>query len=381
MLHFEHTELLRLVRLALSAIGPNYAAVRHSYFEPRPEILNDMSPGAPSVRHLIFGDLTFLNRAPAIDDTAPMCTWLRNADFLNPERGFEPYCATACDSAQHLPPLGQPGAEAGNGDGPTDPRLQASDATAVYAAAQDATGLPLLGRDDLRDNLRYLAESQRRVLSVRGEPNAGKSYSHYFAHLIALALGRRTVLIDVRLENVEAFKPLDLALKLALPLGIQATPPEQHAQDTAYANTLANWLVRAAGDANVDLDNTWLVLDHFTDPNVHEDTRVMVDQLAQSASNRAFPVTILLGHEQPSEVRPLGQLALREDIVPLASDDVASYYRRLLTVDGVEPEADVVAQLVTAVMDDLPAGSGAAELHQAVQAVNEVVFTEPGGTD
>jgi hypothetical protein len=209
--------------------------------------------------------------------------------------------------------------------------------------------MPFFDRRGLRLQLRsVLSRSGQPIVRINGPDGSGKSYTHEF--LDYLAGGHRQNLHVVYKELPLGLGPSltaqDLAESLVAPMPIQGNNTPDRT-GSSYPAILCRWVLRSAMQSS----GVWVfVLDGFDQKDVSDETRLLIQSLAQeiSAGEYRKRLRLFLINYKSEIPRILGPKIAEDVAGPPSEDDIldclAAHYRERpptgnLTVDVNELRA------------------------------------------
>lgn len=156
----------------------------------------------------------------------------------------------------------------------------------VYKTLWVLAGQPFIDRKNLRAKLQQFVEmSDRPILRVWGVRGAGKSYTSELLNYV-MQKARPDIHVasaSLAIGNGPSYDAMELAETLALAFSPDENIPER--RNSSYAGALMRWIVRNT----LKKPGLWIyVLDGFGQPDVKDETRELVQLLAQQVCAPEF---------------------------------------------------------------------------------------------
>jgi hypothetical protein len=211
--------------------------------------------------------------------------------------------------------------------------------------------LPLIDRQDLRDNVRRMVgQGGRRTLLVQGGKGMGKTYTRQFIRYVSerrAVSGPRYSVGPVD-ASTRAGSPIDVRelVDMVALYVVGTTPPnfDPTAQPQTVVTLFRTWLISEAEKLDTE-PVRWLIFDGFDSTTATSAALQLVAELAESASTRDLgPVrVIVLGFDDPL-AQP--DQALVEPLRHPSDDDVKAFFSGLgEKLQGVRPDDDAIELL------------------------------------
>jgi Effector-associated domain 1 len=230
---------------------------------------------------------------------------------------------------------------------------------------------PFIDRSALRVHLKdLLSESPSRVLVITGERPCGKSYTWFFIKQPDLLGGMTPVLVDLS-EWKNPSPPIEVMSSIALQLGLEEPKIDEHAQESAQARRLRDWLVGQLQQH--DRDGRWLlVFDSLDHVGQRDETLQLIEFLAGAAIRQRLPGlrVILLGYANRLAIDPL-ESVLTEEIRDIGEPELRDFFRLLAQHAKLPINDQAIDLAVHGVLSLLP-DERERKLRQLPKAVREV---------
>ena len=190
--------------------------------------------------------------------------------------------------------------------------------------------LPFFSRQQLRPVVKsLLGRDAQPILKIVGPRSAGKSYSRWLIdHVCALRIDHHVVVADLAEGIGPSFPVEELADTLVTPIADHPPRPPRAASN--YAASLGRWILNAA----INVPGRWIfVLDGFNQPDLQEETRELVRNLAQVIAGpgdfRKRMRLVLIDYEATLPNVHIGTILFEQVPAPtaLTADDLAACLR------------------------------------------------------
>ena len=221
-------------------------------------------------------------------------------------------------------------------------------------------GTLFINRAPLRHAIERLsAGANPRVFAVNGPSRSGKSHSLYFiAHIEEKQRKFEKLVVDLKDEAPAKFRPNMLVRSLVRQMGRNKSVPDIPKEEDS--STPARW-VRDLADFLLgeikDSQKLWvIVLDGFGNPNLDELTREMVRELVVRAARESLLRVVLLQYSDDLLPVELAGRFEREPLSAFTKDDLRGFFQSYIRMQGEEPEAAVLDEIVDSIWGSVPAG-------------------------
>ncbi len=223
-------------------------------------------------------------------------------------------------------------------------------------------GMPFVNRGNLRGHIRDMAEKVdgSRLLTIRGEPGSGMSYSYRFLSHVAGRSKAYSPLRQVAPDGLAAV-PLDLAYYLGLKVEDRAHrimcdlleelglphPGEPSAQPAYHASTLPRLLRKGLRDSQ---RQWWIFLDGVNDLNALKpgDVYEVVSALATVATDSQIPLRlVVVGLEAAAFAASRNFITQEDTAAGLVRGEVEAWFRARATEEGCAIDEDRLARTLT----------------------------------
>jgi hypothetical protein len=235
---------------------------------------------------------------------------------------------------------------------------------------------PFIDRSVLRRHFRdLLSDSTSRVLVVIGDRPCGKSYTWLFINQPELLAGFTPVLINLS-QVKEPHSPMEVMSRIAEQLALGEPAIDLHAQQTAQARRLRDWLVVQLQQNNPD--GRWLlVFDSLDHIGQREETVQLIEFLAGAAIREPLPGlrVILLGYANRLLIHPL-ESVLTEQVGDIGEPELREFFRLRAQHLRFTISDDAIDVAVHWVLSLLPEDRGPKlqKLPETVRKVSNTVF-------
>jgi hypothetical protein len=230
---------------------------------------------------------------------------------------------------------------------------------------------PFIDRSALHGYFKdLLSGTTSRVLVVTGDRPCGKSYTWFFISQPELLAGFTPVLVDLS-EAKEPYSPVEVMSSIALQLHLEEPAIDRHAQQTAQARRLRDWLVGQLQQNNPD--GRWLlVFDSLDHVGQQEETLQLIELLAGAAIRQRLPGlrVILLGYANRLLIDPL-ESVLTEQVGDIGEPELREFFRMLAQQAKLPIRDDAIDLAVHGVLSRLPEDRGP-KLRKLPETVREV---------
>ena len=239
---------------------------------------------------------------------------------------------------------------------------------------------PFIDRSVLRGYFRdLLSDSTSRILVVTGDRPSGKSYTWLFINQPEVLAGYTPVLINLSQVN-EPHSPVEVMSRIAEQLTLGEPAIDLHAQHSAQARRLGDWLVGQLQQNNPD--GRWLlVFDSLDHIGQREETLQLIEFLAGAAIRKRLPGlrVILLGYANRLLIDPL-ESVLTEQIRDIGEPELLEFFRlhaRNLRATISDDAIDVAVHWVLSLLPE-DRGPKLQKLPETVRKVSNEVFQPRG---
>ena len=235
-----------------------------------------------------------------------------------------------------------------------------------------------LGRAGLRVRLReFVADPEKTVLVVDGEPHSGRSYTYGFIRHLGQHLGFRPVRVTLSRSST-AHKVLERLDEILTEPGAAPDPLWERAEwndPVAAIDDAVHTVVRKATD---EREQYWLVLDECDKLDPDSDVWDCIGKLALAVYEstplrpHAVPRLVLLGYSAQARQLPyeIRKNEVRDTARAVGEDEVRDFFTRLLAADA--PGADVDG-VVAAVLEAARTGNGESFMRRVCTAAETAV--------
>ncbi|MFD0270842.1 AAA family ATPase [Streptomyces sp. NPDC127106] len=274
-----------------------------------------------------------------------------------------------------------------------DRRVHASDQDPFFAVLLRSGAEAFVDREDLRKRLQeFLADPDKTVLAVDGEPDSGRSYTYNLIRYLGQHRGFRPVRITLTQTSTAA----QLIRRLAGFVRDRRDPvPPLNA---AQLNDPQSWIAEAVHEvvarATMVPERLWFVIDDCDRLDAHSDVWDCIGQLAQAifdfgpGSDEAVPRLVLLGYgpTMPQLSPDVSKNMCLDTARTAGPDDVEAFFRQFFTNPPVSADEDELTALVelcaTAVMGAARAPGQGSYMRRLCEAAETAVrthrFLRPG---